>query len=405
MKCKFGAGVGNFTGKKKTAGREFNCRPVVGFPVDQRFRQSMLRCCVVCSLALSPWRVISTVVKTLAGTFRTVMMLNRRPTSSLNRSLIVTIVVLLLCVVQNTATAADKIRVAFSAVAPTQGVLWVADVGGLLSKNGLIAEIIYTRAAIETLIAGEVEFGQMTGSLMFSARLQGADPVMLAGVQDILNDRLVVRPNINSVEDLKGKRVGVFRFGSASHLRLLNVLPRYGLGDRDVTFLQVGDTPERLIALHGGSIDATLISPPDHFQALRAGMKILLNLRDLNVPYQGTGLVTTQRLLARNRDLARRFLKAFVEAIYMVRTNPTVSKRALAKYRQTKEEKQLEDAYQTLREIVKPKPYPSVEGFKTIIKDASDQTPAAKTANPKDFIDTSLLEELDRAGFIDGLYR
>ncbi len=365
----------------------------------------MLRCCVVCSLALSPWRVISTVVKTLAGTFRTVMMLNRRPTSSLNRSLIVTIVVLLLCVVQNTATAADKIRVAFSAVAPTQGVLWVADVGGLLSKNGLIAEIIYTRAAIETLIAGEVEFGQMTGSLMFSARLQGADPVMLAGVQDILNDRLVVRPNINSVEDLKGKRVGVFRFGSASHLRLLNVLPRYGLGDRDVTFLQVGDTPERLIALHGGSIDATLISPPDHFQALRAGMKILLNLRDLNVPYQGTGLVTTQRLLARNRDLARRFLKAFVEAIYMVRTNPTVSKRALAKYRQTKEEKQLEDAYQTLREIVKPKPYPSVEGFKTIIKDASDQTPAAKTANPKDFIDTSLLEELDRAGFIDGLYR
>lgn len=313
--------------------------------------------------------------------------------------------VILLGTIPAEVMPAEKTRVAFSAVAPTQGVLWVADVGGLFVKNGLDAEIIYTRAAIETLIAGEVQFGQMTGALMFSARLQGADPVMLAGVQDILNDRLIVRPNFNSIEELKGKRIGVFRFGSASHMRMLNVLPRYGMGERDVTFLQVGDTPERLIALHGGSIDATLLSPPDHFHAVRAGMKILLNLRELNVPYQGTGLVTTQRLLARNRDLARRFLKTFVDAIHLLRTNPTLAKRAMAKYRQTKDEKQLEDAYQTLREMVKPKPYPSIDGFKTIIQDTVERMPAAKTANPKDFIDTSLLAELDRSGYIDGLYR
>src|SRR5581483_1859965 len=225
-------------------------------------------------------------------------------------------------------------------------------------------------------------FGQMTGSLMFSARLQGADPVMIAGVQDVLNDRLMVRPNINSVEELRGKRIGVFRFGSASHMRLLNVLPRYGM-------------TERLIALASGAIDASLLSPPDHFQAQRIGMKVLLNLRDLNVPYQGTGLVTTQRLLAKNRDLARRFLKAFVDAIHAVRANPGLAKRALARYRQIKDEKQLEDAYQALREIAKPKPYPSIDGFRTIIQDAAERIPAAKTANPKDFMDTSLLEELD----------
>ena len=159
---------------------------------------------------------------------------------------IVCITTVLLCVFSNTATAADKIRVAFSAVAPTQGVLWVADVGGLLNKNGLSAEIIYTRAAIETLVAGEVDFAQMTGALMSSARLQGADPVMIAGVQDTLDDRLIVRPNIKSMEELKGKRIGVFRFGSASHLRLLYLLPRYGLSERDITMLQIGDTPERL---------------------------------------------------------------------------------------------------------------------------------------------------------------
>lgn len=319
--------------------------------------------------------------------------------------LFILVAALAIACAQRHGFAADKIRVAFSAISPTQGVLWVAEVGGFLNKNGFAADLIYTRAAIETLIAGEVQFGQMTGSLMFSARLQGADPVMIAGVQDILNDRLVVRPNINAVEELKGKRVAVFRFGSASHMRLLNVLPRYGMSERDVTFLQVGDAPERLVALNGGSVDATLLSPPEHFQAVRLGMKILLNLRDLNVPYQGSGLVTTQRLLVRNRDIARRFLKAFVEAIHAVRTNPALSKRAFAKYRQTKDEKQIDDAYQTLREVVQPKPYPSIDGFKTIIQDAAARIPAAKNANPKDFMDTSLLEELDRSGYIDGLYR
>ena len=300
---------------------------------------------------------------------------------------------------------ADKVRVAYSATSPTQGVLWVAEVSGLLNKNGISAELIYTRAAIEALVAGEVEFGQMTGSLMSSARLQGADPVMIAGIQDTLDDRLIARPNFKSVEDLRGKRIGIYRFGAASHLRLLYLLPRYGLSERDVTLLQVGDTPERLIALAGGSIDASLFAPPDHLEALRMGMKLLLSLRELNVSYQGSGLVTTQRLLAKKRDLARRFLKAYVEAVHLVKTNPDISKKAFSKYRQTKDEKRLEDAYQTLRETVKPKPYPSIEGFRTIIKDASERIPAAKTANPKDFMDASLLEELDRSGFIDALYR
>jgi NitT/TauT family transport system substrate-binding protein len=228
---------------------------------------------------------------------------------------------------------------------------------------------------------------------------------MIAGVQDTLDDYLVARPNIKSVEDLRGKRIGVFRFGSASHLRLIYVLPRYGLNDRDVTLLQIGDSPERLMALSGGAIDATLISPPDHLEALRAGMKILLNLADLNVPYQGSGLVTTQRVLARKRDIARRFLKSYVEAIHLVKTNPDISKKAFAKYRQSKDEKRIQDAYQALREMVKPKPYPSIEGFRTIIKDASERIPAAKMANPKDFIDASLVEELDKSGFIDALYR
>ena len=312
---------------------------------------------------------------------------------------------LILCMAQKTASGADSVRVAYSSPSATQGILWVADVGGLFKKNGLDVQVIYTRLAIESLVAGELDFGQMTGALMAPARLQGTDPVMLAGVEGILTDRLLARPNIKSIEELRGKRIGIFRFGAASHVRVLNVLPRYGLTDRDVTLLQIGDTPARVIALLAGSIDATLASPPDHLEAVRGGMKVLLNLTDLNVPYQGTGLVTTQRVLTRKRDVARRFVRAFVEAIHVVKTNPDVSKRAYAKYRKAKDEKEVEPAYEALREVVKAKPYPSVEGFKTILADLSERVPTAKAANPKDFIDISLLEELDRSGFIDALYR
>ena len=148
--------------------------------------------------------------------------------------------------------------------------------------------------------------------------------------------------------------------------------------------------------LVGNSIDTSSFSLADHLVAAQAGTKILFNMRDYNIAYQGTGLVTTQKFIARNRDIARRFVKIYVEAIHAIQTNPTLSKSALAKYRKPNDEKKLEEAYQTIREIVRPKPYPSPEGFKTIFKDLSDRIPAAKTANPKEFMDTSLLEELDR---------
>jgi NitT/TauT family transport system substrate-binding protein len=256
-----------------------------------------------------------------------------------------------------------------------------------------------------SLMAGEIQFGQMTGALMAPVRLQGGDPVMLVSAQELLDDRLMARPNIRTPEDLKGKRIAISRFGAASHMRVLNILPRYGLTEKDVTFLQIGDTPARIIALTGNSVEASSFSPPDHLVAQQAGMKILLNMAELNIFYQGTGLVSTQRFIAKNRDVARRIVKSYIEAIHLVRSNPEATKRAFVKYRKSKDEKQLDDAYQTLREIVKIKPYPNLEGFKTIFKDVSDRIPAARTANPREFVDTSFLEELDKSGYIDGLYR
>ncbi len=320
---------------------------------------------------------------------------------------IVAAAVLASLVLRATSVAADRVRIGYTSPGPQHGILWVGDVSGIFKKNNLDLEIIYMpgNISIASLLSGEIQFGQMTGALMSPARLQGADPVMLVSIQELLDDRMVVRPNIKTPEDLKGKRIAISRFGAASHMRVINILPRFGLTEKDVTFLQIGDTPARLVALAGNAVDASSFSPPDHLAAVQTGMRILFNMADFNIFYQGTGLVTTQRNIAKNRDVVKRMVKSYVESIHVVRTNPEQTKRAFVKYRKTKDEKQLEDAYQTLRETVKPKPYPNLEAFKTIFKDVSDRIPAAKTANAKEFVDISFLEELDKSGYIDGLYR
>ena len=326
-------------------------------------------------------------------------------TAALRLSMLAAAPLAILFLAWSPLTAADKVRIGYTAPGPQHGLLWLGDTAGLFKKNSLDVEIIYMPGNISapSLMSGEIQFGQMTGALMSPIRLQGGDPVMLLSVQELLDDRLVVRPNIKSPDELRGKRIAISRFGAASHMRVLNMLPRYGLSEKDVTFLQIGDTPARIIALTGNSVDASSFSPPDHLAAVQAGMKILLNMAELNIFYQGTGLVSTQRYIVKNRDIARRMVKSYVEAIHIVRTNPEITKRAFVKYRKTRDEKQLEDAFQTLREIVKPKPYPNMESFKTIFKDVSDRIPAAKSANPREFVDTSFLEELDKSGYIDSI--
>src|SRR5262245_24193833 len=132
------------------------------------------------------------------------MMSYRQSVDWIKPPVVLTISVLILCISQKPGAGADNVRVAYSSPSVTQGVLWVADVGGLLKKNSLDVQIIYTRLAIESLVAGEIDFGQMTGSLMSSARLQGTDPVMFEGVDNVLPDRIVEGPYIKLVKGFYG---------------------------------------------------------------------------------------------------------------------------------------------------------------------------------------------------------
>jgi NitT/TauT family transport system substrate-binding protein len=306
------------------------------------------------------------------------------------------------------ATGADKLRIGYGAPSVAMSILWITQEAKLFEKNGLDIEVLYLESALvqRALIAGNIAFGEMTGSLMSAPKLQGADLVMVAGFLNHLTYRLVARPDIKTVADIKGKRVGVSRFGAGADRATRFLLTKLGYNpEKDVVLVQVGGGPTRLAALSANAIDATIVEPPDHKKAQEAGMRVLANMEEMKIPFQHTGLVTSRAQLAKTPDVARRVIKSFVEGIHLASANAEVPKKAFRKYMRLQQERDLDDAYQVLRGFMQRKPCPTLEGFKAVFAELAEQIPAAKNADPKDFVDTRILEELDRSGYIDGLYR
>jgi NitT/TauT family transport system substrate-binding protein len=306
------------------------------------------------------------------------------------------------------ARSAEQIRVGYGSLSTSYAPIWVAGEAQLFQKNGIAAEVLYLESALvrTALIAGDIVMGGMSGTTMAAPRLQGADPIIIASFLNSLQYRLVVRPEIKTPSQLKGKRIGVAGFGLGAHRGAQIMIAELGLNpDTDVVMLQIGGDPTRLSALLSGTIDASVFNPPLYKRAVEAGMRVLANIEEMGFPVQASALVSTERFVHTNPDLTRRAIKSIIEAIHLVKTNPELTKRAIRKYMRFKDDRDTDEAYQIIRDVTPRKPYPTVEGMKTVLDELALKVPAAKAAQPREFMDTRFIEELDRSGFIDGLYK
>jgi len=317
-------------------------------------------------------------------------------------------VVLCLIVCSGVTARAQQTRIGYGSLSTSYAAIWVAGEARLFQKNGIDAEVLYLESALvrTALLTGDIAMGGMSGTTMAAPRLQGADPILIASFSNSLQYRLVVRPDIRTVDDLKGKRVGVAGFGLGAHRGAQIMLAKLGLNpDTDVTMLQIGGDPTRLSALLSGTIDASVFNPPLHKRAAEAGMRVLANIEDMGFSVQASALVTTDRFTKKNYDLTRRAVRSIIDSIHLIKTNPEITKRSIRKYLRFKDERDTEEAYQIMRDTLARKPYPTAEGVKTVLEELSAKLPAAKTAQPRDFMDLRFIDELDRSGFIDRLYK
>jgi NitT/TauT family transport system substrate-binding protein len=236
--------------------------------------------------------------------------------------------------------------------------------------------------------------------------LGGADVVYLAATMDSMSYQIVARPEIRSVQNLKGKRIGISRFGASPDVAVRMALRKLGLNpESDVSIIQTGGSPERLAALLGKKIDATVLNAPFDKVAQKHNLTIIADTSKLGVAYFDTGIVTTRGFVKSHEEIVRQFMKSYVEAVSVFKTKRVHTLAVASRYARVSDTKALEDAYEYFVDKIPRYPYPTLTGMQTVLNELARSNPKAKGVKPEDLIDAEFVKELENMRFVDPYYK
>jgi len=298
-----------------------------------------------------------------------------------------------------------KIRIGYPAISTTQSHIWVGHEAGLFLKHGLTVEPVFLRGgqiATQALAAGDPPIVNI--GTVVQANLQGYNLALVAAVQSKYDFYVYGRPDITRLEQVKGKRVGITGFGSATHnastifLRHLKLEP-----NKDAALVPSGVESEQIAALISGKIDLALFTSVVAYRARKAGLHELFYIGDLNYEIQGNGLATSRFFIQSQREVVKSAVKGYVEAIHYIFANKKDAQRIFAKYLRNDDPEFLEFAYQTYVKLIPKKPYPTLKGVQNLLEMLAPQIPQAKNAKPEQFVDMSFLQELEKEGFFNDM--
>jgi len=303
----------------------------------------------------------------------------------------------------------SKVTVGYTGLGGVMISTWVTKEGGYLEKNGLDADFIYVASsskAIQAMLAGDIQFLTSNTSSVVQANQGGADLVIIAGQVNRMVNSIISLPEIKEFSDLKGKTLGVTRFGSYTDFEARYALNHFGLkAGKDVALLQIGGQAELFAGLMTRKIHSGVISPPFLQKALEKGMNELLDIRKISPQYPANVMVTRRKFVEANYDATRKFVKAYIEGIHRTRTDKDFTVKVISKYTREKDAKILSDTYDYYsKDAFDRLPYVTDEGMKMVFEQMSDTIPGWKDLKPSSFVDMRILKELDGAGFVQQLY-
>ncbi len=319
------------------------------------------------------------------------------------------LVVLILLCVSKPSVAQERMRIAWAGSTPSNTPIWVADQKGFFKKNGLNAEVIAISAStivIQALLTGEVDFIIAPSATLVTSRLAGADTVMVSTNLPLFIDHIVSLGDITTVEQLKGKIGGVNRLGTTSDMTLRLALRRLGVDpEKETKIIATGENPQRLAALARNLTQFTLLGEPLVKEAEKMGFRDLFDIGTLKIPYHVNAVVTREKTVRERRPFVAKVVRAFTEALHFIKTNKEETKALIGKNLKTTDPEGLERAYRAYNGAFPEIPYPNAEGVKTLLDDIAPRTPKAAAADPKSFVDLSVVQELEASGFIKQLYK
>ena len=303
-----------------------------------------------------------------------------------------------------------KINIAYTATSPYQAVLIVAQEVGLFKKHNLDPTLVFTTGGslgIQAMIGGDVAMTLSDGSSSVLSKLAGVDILVIASLLNTFPYSLISLPEIKKVDQLKGAKIAVSRFGSATDLSVKMALAKVGLNaEKDVTLLQIGAQTARYVALQSRNVQATIITPPFTLTARKAGMQTLIDMAELNIPFQLTALLALRPYLKNNPELVLAVIRTLSEAIHLYKREKETTIKILGKYLKTDDREALEETHREIAVKSMPeKPYPTLPGIKTILDETALRNPKAKGLKPEDFVDSSFVKKVDVEGLFARLYK
>lgn len=300
------------------------------------------------------------------------------------------------------------LRLPYTAISVVNAPLWVAAEAGHFAEEGIDATIEYIATSTtltQAMLAGEVAIANSGLEALVAANVAGADLIAVAIGTDRFIFRIYGSAEVPTLADLRGRRVGVTRYGSTTDTLTRLLLRRAGLDpERDATIVQVGGVPEIFAALQSGAIDAGALSPPTMFR-VGPPYNLLVDTTETDIYFHQAVLVTLRRYLAENEDIVRRVVRGYLRGVARFKQDKAFAMAVTGKYTQTDDPLILEASWAAEDRVLPRVPLVRADAVQLALEEAAAQYPAAAGRQPTEFYDNRLVQEQEANGFIASLYR
>jgi NitT/TauT family transport system substrate-binding protein len=321
-----------------------------------------------------------------------------------------TMIVSTLCVSIGVLSAAlqaatpEKINASYGAISGSMAPIWVAKEARLFEKQGLDLNLVYIPGgprSIMSLIGGSVQFVNHSGMPALEAYQRGADTALIASSMNQLEHAVVAQKNITSVEQLRGKVLGISALASLTDILMREGLRVNGISEKEVTIVPLGDEGARLNGLQTARVQAVIISGIQRLTAIKMGFKLLIDFSKLPIEVSGSSILVRRSYVLKNPETTLKFLKAWIEGTYVLRAKPEFTIGVLKKYVATQDVEVLNAIYGRDKELLSTKPIPYVRVVKSMMDLLSRTRPYLPAASPEGFAEGRLINDLESAGFFE----
>ncbi len=303
----------------------------------------------------------------------------------------------------------EKLLIGYPAPVASLGILEVMRRAGLFKKNGLDVDLVYIQGSpilTTAMVSGQVPMSFIGGAAIVASAVGGADTVYLACGINTLYWRVFSTPGIKTVADLKGKKIGVTTIGSQEDSVIRFILKERGLNpDRDFAVVAVGGAPTRLAALSKGVVQASTFIPPQDIAAEKLGLHVLIDMSTLGLYNPGSCFASTKSYVRTHRDTVMKVIKTFVEGLRYYKENREFVLKVTADFAKNRDPNVLNQTYDVVTRHQDRVPDVNMKGIEFMLKTLELRDPRAKTFDPASVVDSSFLQELEKSGFIDSVWK